>query len=110
MARRESAHLAPLGCFLREWCSPFVPVKAKQRRSVVPAAQAMCAPQPHRQMKARVKSPELSQANSPATQPVSLEANSQVIRRVLFQANSQFQMMPPAQQRPLLELQALPRD
>jgi hypothetical protein len=62
---------------------------AKQRRSAVPAAPVRCAPQPIRQMKARVKSRGLSQANLLATQPVLLEANSQMIRQVLMQANSQ---------------------
>ena len=38
MARRESAHSARQGCFLPEWCSPFVRVMEKQLRSAVPAA------------------------------------------------------------------------
>jgi hypothetical protein len=38
MAHRESAQSAQQGCFLPEWRSPPVPVKAKQRQTAVPAA------------------------------------------------------------------------
>ena len=83
---------------------------AKQRRSAVRAAQVTYAPQPNRQMKAAMMWQELLQARLLATQPVSSEANSREIRRGLFQVNSQMQVMSPAQQQPLLELQALPQD
>jgi hypothetical protein len=52
MARRASAHSVQQGCFLREWCSPFVRVMAKQRQCVVLAA-VMHLAKPHWQAKSR---------------------------------------------------------
>jgi hypothetical protein len=88
MARRESAHLALQGCFLREQCSPFVPVMAKQRRSAVPAAPTMCVPQPNRQMKTVAMWPGLLQVSLPGMRPLSLEAKSRATPLMLLQAKS----------------------
>ena len=64
MARRESARPVRQGCFLREWCSIFVRVMAKQRQSAVPAA-VMHLAEPHRQAKFRATPRAILLANSP---------------------------------------------
>ena len=86
---------------------------ARQRRSAVPAAPAMCAPQPNRQMKAVAMWPGPLQARLLEMQPLSLEANFQVIRLVLLRAHSRVKVMSLAQYRAkprLLALQSLPQD
>jgi hypothetical protein len=65
MARRESAQSVQQDCFLPEWRSPFVRVKAKQRPCAVPAAVTHLAQQHW-------------QANSPAKRPAPVAVNSQV--------------------------------
>ena len=111
MARRESAHSVRQGCFHPEWCSPFVRVMAKQRRSVVPAA-VMHLVEPRWQAKSRATLSLPVQANSrvktagwrppllelPASslamERALSEANSRAIRRVLLQADSRVKTAP----------------
>ena len=78
MARRASARSVRQGCFLPEWRSPFVRVKAKQRQSAAQAAVMQLA-KPHWQAKSRAMLP----------------ANSRAIRRVLLQANSRVKTADP---------------
>lgn len=107
MARRESAHSVRQDCFLRESCSPFAQVMAKQRRCAARAELAMCEQQPNLPAKARAIPPGLLQANSLATRRQQrLRANSWTKPILLVQQPAKPLL---GQKEPLL-LQALGKD
>ena len=86
---------------------------ARQRRSAVPAAPVMCAPQPNRQMTAVAMWPGLLQGRLLEMQPLWLAGNFQVIRLVLLRPHSRVKVKSLAQHRAeprLLALQSLPQD